>query len=100
MLNLRKLQQEVWKNKIKHGFNTKDVDREFNFTYSELAEAFQAYRKKLPDIGEELADVVIYLLGLAEMLNVDLEGEIIKKVEKNERRVYKKIKGVTTRISN
>ena len=29
--------------------------------------------------GEELADVAIYLLGLAEILSIDLDGEIQKK---------------------
>jgi NTP pyrophosphatase (non-canonical NTP hydrolase) len=100
MLNLKKLQKKVWENKVKQGFNTTDVDREFNFIHSEVAEAFQAYRKKLPEVGEELADVVIFLLGLAEMLKIDLEKEIERKVEKNKKRVYKNIKGVTTRIKD
>ena len=30
-------------------------------------------RKKKDDLGEELADVFIYLLGLAEILGIDLE---------------------------
>ena len=42
-----------------------------------------AYNKKDSSIGEELADVAIYLIGLAKMLNVDLETEITKKVERN-----------------
>ena len=80
MTNLKELQQAVWENKVKHGFNTTDVPLEFSYTYGELAEAFHAYRKKLPDIGEELADVMIYLLGLATILHVDLEDELIKKI--------------------
>jgi len=100
MSNIKKLQKKVWENKVKKGFNVTSVDREFNFIYGELAEAFQAYRKKLPEVGEELADVVIYILGLAEMLKVDLEKEIINKVKKNKKRVYKKIKSVTTRVKD
>jgi hypothetical protein len=32
---------------------------------------------------EELADVTIYLLGLAEMTGVDLQGDIEAKIERN-----------------
>jgi len=100
MIDLKKLQKEIFENKKKKGFNITDVNFEFNLIHSELAEAFQAYRKKLPDLGEELADVAIYLLGLSEMLDIDLEKEILKKVEKNKKRKYKKIKGVITRIKD
>lgn len=32
------------------------------------------------DIEEELADVMIYLLRLSEILNIDLEIELLKKI--------------------
>lgn len=38
-----------------------------------MAEAYDAYRKKNNDIGEELADDVIYLLGISEILGIDLK---------------------------
>lgn len=87
-------------NKIAKGFNTTDVNLEFGLTYGELAEAFEAYHKKLPDLGEELADVAIYLLGLAAILKIDLEEQILKKVEKNKKRKYKKINGVSVKVKN
>jgi len=59
-----------------------------------LAEAFEAYLKKKPDLGEELADVVIYVLGLAEILKIDLGKEILAKVAKNKKRKFKIVKGV------
>ena len=62
--------------------------------------SYEAYRKKKDDLGEELADVAIYLLGLSEMLGFDLEDEITKKVSKNERRVYKEVNGVKVRVSD
>ena len=34
-----------------------------------MAEAYEAYRKKKNDLGEELADVVIYLSGISETIN-------------------------------
>ncbi|MBU4217233.1 hypothetical protein L6270_05395 [Candidatus Parcubacteria bacterium] len=99
-MDLQKLQKDVFANKVTKGFNVTDVNFEFGLTHGELAEAFTAYHKKLPDLGEELADVVIYLLGLAEILNIDLEEELLKKVEKNKNRVYKIIDGVNTRIKD
>ncbi|OIO19403.1 MAG: hypothetical protein CO029_01075 [Candidatus Magasanikbacteria bacterium CG_4_9_14_0_2_um_filter_41_10] len=97
MTDLKQLQKDVWKNKVKQGFNTTDVPLEFSYTYGELAEAFHAYRKKLPDIGEELADVMIYLLGLATILDVDMEDELVKKIGENAKRKYKTIDGILTR---
>lgn len=100
MLDLQKLQKNVFENKIAKDFNTTDVGLEFSLTHEELSEAFHAYRKKLPDLGEELADVAIYLMGLSAILNINLEDEILKKVEKNEKREYKKINGVLQRTKD
>ena len=100
MINLKDLQKRVWNNKVKKGFNTTDVNKEFCLIHEEVSEAFHAYRKKLPDLGEELADVAIYLLGLAEILGLNLEDEILKKIDKNELREYKKIDGILTRTKD
>jgi NTP pyrophosphatase (non-canonical NTP hydrolase) len=93
------IQKVIFDNKLKKGFNTTNVELEFCFTNGELAEAFEAYRKKLPSIGEELADVAIYLYGIAEILGYDLNEEILIKVSKNRNRIYKDINGVNTRIN-
>ena len=100
MINLKEIQKDIYNNKVSKGFNTTDINLEFNLIYEELAEAFAAYHRKLPDLGEEIADVTIYLLGLAEILDIDLEKEILKKVKKNIKREYKKINGVTTRTKD
>jgi NTP pyrophosphatase (non-canonical NTP hydrolase) len=97
MIDLKKLQKEIYKNKVAKKFNVEDINLEFCYLHGELAEAHKAYRDKLPDLGEELADVTIYLLGLAEILGVDLEKEIINKVTKNQKREYKWIDGKLTR---
>ena len=78
-------------------FNVTDINKEFCLTYGELSEAYEAWRKKKDDVGEEIADVIIYLLGLSEILKIDLEKEIISKINKNEHREYKIIDGVNTR---
>ena len=77
-----------------------DVCMEFCYTHEELSEAFHAYMKKKPDLGEELADVTIYLLGLSEILGINLEQEILNKVEKNEKRRYVQKDGVNVRVSD
>jgi len=100
MVDLKKLQEEIYQHKVNKGFNVTDIPKEFCLTYGELAEAFDAYKKKLPDLGEELADVAIYLLGLSEILKIDLEKEILRKMEKNKNRVYKRIDGVLRRVKD
>ena len=98
MIDLKKIQKDIFQNKLNKGFNTADINKEFCYTYGELGEAYDAYRKKKDDLGEELADVAIYLMGLSEMLKIDLEGEILNKISKNKKREYKKIDGVNVRI--
>ena len=99
-MNLKQVQKDIWQNKINKGFNTTNVEKEFCFLYSEVAEAFEAYRKKKDDLNEELADIAIYLMRLSEMLGFDLEDEIMKKVSKNEKRVYKNVDGTNIRVSD
>ena len=98
-MNMKEIQKEIWDNKVNKGFNIADVNKEF-LLYGEVAEAYDAYRKKKDDLGEELADVAIYLMGLSEMLGFDLEEQILNKVSKNKKRVYKDINGVNVRIKD
>ena len=98
MVDLKKLQKEIYQNKVDKGFNVTDINQEFCLAYGEIAEAYDAWEKKKEDLGEELADVAIYLLGLSEILGIDLEDEIQKKVYKNSKREYKVINGVNIRV--
>ncbi len=99
-MELKKIQKDIWQNKLNKGFNTTDVNKEFCLLYGEVAEAYDAWKKKKDDLNEELADIAIYLMGLSEMLGFDLADEVEKKVSKNEKRVYKNINGVNVRISD
>lgn len=99
-MELKKIQKDIWQNKLNKGFNITDVNKEFCLLYGEVAEAYDAWKKKKDDLNEELADIAIYLMGLSEMLGFDLADEIEKKVSKNEKRVYKNIDGVNVRISD
>ena len=98
MIDLAQLQKRVYQNKIDKGFNITDIFKEFCYTYGELSEACEAYMKKKDDLGEELADVALYLLGLSEILGIDLEKEILNKIEKNEKRQYMQKDGISIRI--
>ena len=98
MIDLKKLQKRVYQNKLAKGFNVTDVYMEFCYIYGELNEAREAYMKKQDDVGEELADVLIYLLGLAEILNINLETELLNKIEKNEKRKYILENGINKRV--
>ena len=93
-MDFKQLQKDVYQNKINHGFNITDLNMEFCLAYGELGEAYMAWLKKKEDLGEELADVVIFLMGISEILELDLGKEIEQKIKKNAKRIYKKINGV------
>ena len=100
-MDIRAGQKLAWENKVAKGFNTIDIPLEFCLLQGELAEAFDAWRKDREDLGEELADVAIYLLGLAEMTGVDLQDEIESKMAKNADRVYQRLpNGVLAKSDN
>lgn len=93
-------QHLAWTNKIAKGFNTTDTALEFGLLTAEVGEAFTAWRKRLPDLGEELADIVIYALALAEMNSLDLDAEVERKIAKNGARVYRRDpNGVPLRVA-
>lgn len=88
-MEIKDMQKRVYANKVAHDFNVTDINFEFLLMYGEVAEAYEAYLKKdRSDVAEELADVAIYLLGLAEILEIDLGSEIEKKMAINEKRIY------------
>ena len=90
MASVSELQKRAWANKVKHGFNTENVEREFCLLNGEVSEAYLAWLRKEDGLDLELADVFIYLAGIAEMNGVDLEKAILEKMEINEKRKYKK----------
>lgn len=90
-MDTKEVQRKIYQNKLDHDFNVTNIDREFMLMLGEVSEAFEAYLKKeRSDVAEELADVAIYLLGLAEILGIDLGAEIQRKMAINEKRVYDK----------
>ena len=99
MIDLKEKQKEVYQNKIDKGFSL-DPNFNFNLLYGEVGEAFDAYYKKKDDLGSEFADIVIYVMGLCETLGIDLENEIIKKMEINKNRKYKKVNNANIKVED
>ncbi len=98
-MELNEIQKQVWDNKVKKGFNTENVYQEFCYIYGEIGEAYEAWHKKKDDLGLELADIGLYLCGLAEMLGFSLQEQMEKKLEINKNRVYTmNDKGVLTKV--
>lgn len=93
-MDIREMQKQVWDNKIKHGFDTTNVDREFCLLYGEVGEAYEAYIKKHDNLGEELADIAIYLMGVSGMVGLDLQEEVEKKMAINAKREYVMVNGI------
>jgi NTP pyrophosphatase (non-canonical NTP hydrolase) len=89
-MDIRSSQELGWENKVAKGFNTTDIPLEFCLLHTEIADAFDAWRTGRDDLGEELADAAIYLMGLAEMTGVNLQAEVEAKLAKNAARVYQR----------
>ena len=90
-MEIRSAQQQAWENKRVKGFNMTDVPLEFCLLNGEIAEAFDAWRKGRQDVAEELADIAIYLLSLAEMTGVDLQDAVEAKLAVNRTRTYQRL---------
>jgi len=89
-MDIRSGQELVWENKLAKRFNITDIPLEFCLLQVEIAEAFHEWRKGGTNIGEELADAAIKLLGLAGMTGVDLQAEIEAKLAKNAAHIYQR----------
>lgn len=55
-----------------------------HFQWLTQAESFELADDKLEKVGEELADVFVYLVRLADQLKIDLPAAVERKIELNE----------------
>lgn len=88
-MTMRAFQDRAWAIKLAKGFDTSDVPLNFCLLSGEVAEAFDAWRKAKPDFAAELADIAIFLLGIARMTGVDLDDAIDAKLTEVEGRTYR-----------
>ncbi len=96
-MKLSKLQKSIYNLKKERGYNLEDIYLEFCYLQEEASEAFNAFHKKKEGLDLELADVAIYLCGIAEILGIDLEEAILKKHHINSQRKYELQNGVHVR---
>ena len=72
-----------FQNLIHQIYFTRDVrrgpDKTFLWLLEEVGELTRAYRRGEGDIGKEMADVMAWLVSLANLLEIDLETELLKK---------------------
>lgn len=100
-MEISSVQRQAWDNKIAKGFNTTDVALEFGLLTAEVGEAFTAWRRRQPDLGSELAEVLIYVTCLAEMTGIDLSSEVERKLVRNAAREYRRDdRGVLRRVAD
>lgn len=93
------LQQYVADMVKERGFDADNIPFRFMLLIEECGEFARAARKRTggkfaadtqtAEIEDEAADILIILLGLCNMLGVDLEKAVRQKEEKNKQRVWK-----------
>ena len=79
-MQMKDIQNEILENKRRHNFNTTNLEEEFCYLYGEIREAYEAYCEGWDTFGEELADSVNFLMGIAEIKGIDLATEILKRM--------------------
>jgi len=97
-MGLSKLQKDIYQNKVDRKFNVTDVGKEIVLMVEELGELARAYKNsnKKPageiDQKEEMVDAIgdlmVYCLGLCEMLGVNSEKVLEKIAENNKKRTH------------
>jgi NTP pyrophosphatase (non-canonical NTP hydrolase) len=95
-LTLKDLTRLIMQQAREKGFGTKpkevNVPEKIALIHSEISEAYEAYRHKKIEgkngFKEEMGDAVQRILHLAGILGVDIEKEIIKKIQKNKKRKW------------
>ncbi|HEY88665.1 MAG TPA: hypothetical protein G4N98_02885 [Thermoflexia bacterium] len=98
MIDLQSLQHEIYQNKVRRGFNVTDVGKEIVLMVEELGELARAYKQsnRLPvaeincrvEMVDEVGDLLVYCLGLCEMLDVNAEEVLVEIVERNQTRTH------------
>ena len=73
-----------------HGYRVYKIPAVLALIHSEVSEALEAFRvNDRINFDEELADIIIRLLDLCAGLVINIEAELLKKVEKNRHRAHR-----------
>ena len=82
---IKECREDELENELENAF----ISQNLLLIVSEVTEAMEGLRKNdMDNFREELADVAIRLADLAGALEIDLEEEIVKKMEKNKNRPH------------
>ena len=95
-MNLKEITDLIIKQAEAKKFGTKpdeiNVAEKIALIHTEISEAYEAYRHQNIDgkngFKEELGDVVIRVIHLCGVFDINLEEEILKKMESNENREW------------
>ena len=91
-MEFSEISKMVHKNSQDHGWwdNLRPVPELLCLIHSEVSEALEGYRRQDWDnIREELADIIIRVMDMAEGFEIDLEREVIKKHQTNVKRPFR-----------
>lgn len=91
-MHMEYLAYEIHKNAVEHGWWDKErpIPELLCLIHSEVSEALEAYRNNnSEEMAEELADIIIRVLDMAEGLKINIINEIIRKHEINKSREYR-----------
>lgn len=98
---LADLQEYVQRLEVERGFSDQDILDKCLLLGEEMGELFKAVRKSeglkvdinssFTEIGDELADILIYLCAIANRKNIDIESAFRAKEAKNNLRTWKSV---------
>lgn len=89
---VNKLLQRILENKVQKGFPIRDYQYDFKKLEEEIEEAQLALADKdFEAFGEELADIIILVLGMASYEHINMEKHLFRKMDKIEKRKIIKV---------
>ena len=95
---LKDLQRRIYENKAAKGFNTTadedGINREISFLAEELGELARSHRRgDRAGVVDAVSDLLVYCLGLYEILGVDGDAEVQRVLADIESRGYERNSG-------
>ena len=94
MIELNQLAKDLGNYRRKNCLPQGNYEYSFLRAIGETIEAYEAHKRGDDiNLGEELADTIIFVLDVADKKNIDIEQALLKKFEKIKRRHYVKRNG-------
>jgi len=97
-MELKELQKKIYQNKVDRGFNITDIGKEIVLMTEELGELAKSFKKSdkktakeisnKDEMADAIGDLMVYCIGLCEMLGLNAEEVLEKIVENNKKRAH------------